>query len=296
MAKHSLARVLIGSALAFSLVACGTSPTGRPQILIGSKTEQAAIGSQAFQKIKETEPLSTDPMTIAFVSCVANAIVEQLDGEGDDLDWELAVIDRDVINAFVLPGGKIAVYTGMLEVAETDDQLAAVLGHEVAHVIANHPLERGASQKLLGYGVNLGGAVIGGTPIARRSSYTTLQILSQFGLLLPFTRKQESEADVIGVEYMANAGFDPRQSVQLWKNMNKGEKNEPPEFMSTHPANETRINDLVGELAKVLPIYNEAQKAGRNPNCTPPPRKPKSIPDAPAEPQPEDAAKEDATT
>ncbi|MEO0997597.1 MAG: M48 family metallopeptidase, partial [Pseudomonadota bacterium] len=228
---------------------------------------------QAYEQIKASEPLSTDPVTIDFVACVANAIVNQLEGEGTDLAWELAVIDRPVVNAFVLPGGKIAVYTGILDVAETDDQLAAVLGHEVAHVVARHPMERQAGRRVLGNAVSLGGAVIGGTPIARRSSYTTLQILSQFGLMLPFTRKQESEADVIGVEYMARAGFDPRASVELWKNMREKNENEPPEFMSTHPSSDTRINELVQQYRTALPLYNEAKEAGRNPECVPPPKR-----------------------
>ncbi len=262
--------------LAASLIAaCGTSPTGRKQILIGDKQELDIIGAQEFEKIKQSEPLSSDPAVVSYVACVANAVINELEGPGTELDWELAVIDRPVVNAFVLPGGKIAVYTGMLDVAETDDQLAAVLGHEAAHVIANHPLERTAGSNILGKAVSLGGAVIGGTPLARQSSYTTLQILSQFGLLLPFTRKQETEADVIGVEYMARAGFDPRASVELWKNMAAKNENEPPEFMSTHPATDTRINELVKQYRTALPLYNEAQEAGLKPNCVPPPR-PKS--------------------
>ncbi len=264
---------LLAAAAATVVVACGTSPTGRKQILIGNQDELDAQGSQAFEQIKASEPLSTDPVTIDFVSCVANAIVNQLDGEGTDLAWELAVIDRPVVNAFVLPGGKIAVYTGILDVAETDDQLAAVIGHEVAHVVARHPMERQAGRRVLGNAVSLGGAVIGGTPIARRSSYTTLQILSQFGLMLPFTRKQESEADVIGVEYMARAGFDPRASVELWKNMRAKNENEPPEFMSTHPSSDTRITELVQQYRTALPLYNEAKEAGRNPECVPPPKR-----------------------
>lgn len=262
-------KFLLAAALAF-LVACGTSPTGRKQILLGSKDDLAARGSQEFQKIKNSEPLSRDPAVVNYVACVANAVINELEGKGTDLDWELAVIDRNVVNAFVLPGGKIAVYTGILRVAETDDQLAAVIGHEAAHVIANHPLERTAGSNLLGKAAQFGGAVIGGTPIARQSSYTTLQILSQFGLLLPFTRKQETEADVIGIEYMARAGFDPRASVQLWKNMGENSKDAPPEFMSTHPATDTRIKDLISEFPTALPLYNEAKEAGLNPVCVPP--------------------------
>lgn len=275
-------RLLVISVAALLIVAaCATSPTGRKQIMIGSQDELNAQGALAYEKIKTEEPLASDPVTVDFVACVANAIVEQLEGPGTDLDWELAVIDRPVVNAFVLPGGKIAVYTGILDVAVTDDQLGAVLGHEVAHVIARHPMERTAGGKILGNVVNLGGAVIGGTPMARRSSYTTLQILSQFGLMLPFTRKQESEADVIGVEYMAKAGFDPRASVELWKNMQENNKNEPPEFMSTHPSSENRINELVAQYRTALPLYNEAQAAGHKPTCTPPPRKEKTESEAP---------------
>ena len=273
MNERILKRVCLVTLCAMTVVACGTSPTGRKQILIGSQDELNAKGAAAFENIKAEEPLASDAPTIDFVSCVANAIVEQLEGPGTDLPWELAIIEKPVINAFVLPGGKIAVYTGILEVAETDDQLAAVLGHEVAHVVARHPMERTAGSAVLGKAVQFGGAVIGGTPIARRSSYTTLAILSQFGLMLPFTRKQESEADVIGVEYMARAGFDPRASVELWKNMREKNKNEPPEFMSTHPASETRINELVAQYRTALPLYNQAREAGKNPECVPPPKR-----------------------
>lgn len=277
------------AALVALMVACGTSPTGRKQILLGSKSDLEALSAQQFRQLKETEPLSTDPAVVNYVACVANAVINELEGEGTDFDWELVVIDRPIINAFVMAGGKIAVFTGMLRVAETDDQLAAVLGHEAAHAIANHQQERSAGSALLGKTAQLGGAVIGGTPIARQSSYTTLQILSQFGLLLPFNRKQETEADIIGIEYMARAGFDPRASVQLWKNMGAKTEGSTKEFMSTHPSVDTRINDLIGEYPKTLPLYNEAKAAGLNPVCVPP-----KLPPLPEEEKDKEQAGEEA--
>lgn len=283
MNTRTIRYIGLGMAAMLIVAACGTSPTGRKQILLGSQDELDMRGAQAYEKIKTEEPLSTDPATVDFIACVAKAVVAELEGPGTDLDWELAVIDRPVVNAFVLPGGKIAVYTGMLDVAETDDQLAAVLGHEVAHVIAKHPLERTAGGQITSKVVSLGGAVIGGTALARQSSYTTLAILSQFGLMLPFTRKQETEADVIGVDYMARAGFDPRASVQLWKNMQENNKKEPPEFMSTHPSSASRIDHLVKQYRTALPLYNEAKANGLNPNCTPPPKREKPESEAPKE-------------
>lgn len=260
------------------LASCATSPTGRSQLILKSEEELNAQGEAAFAQLRAEMPLSTDRATIDFVACVANAIVGQLEGEMADLNWELAVVDRPDVNAFVLPGGKITVFTGLLAVTEDDDQLAAVMGHEVAHVTARHPNERASRALATGYTVGFLGAIVGGTAMANRSASTAIQAAAQLGVTLPHTRTQEREADIVGLEYMARAGFDPRASVALWKNMQKAQKGEPPAFLSTHPTSEDRIDKLVGHYPVALKLYNEAHEAGRNPDCGPRPaiKKPES--------------------
>jgi predicted Zn-dependent protease len=229
-----------------------------------------AQGAAMFEQLKAEIPLVTDPPTIRFVACIAEAIVGQLEGPEADYDWELAVFDQPDVNAFVLPGGKISVYSGILPVTKTPDQLAAVMGHEVAHVTQKHPQERMARTTATQYGVAVLGGIVGGTPTAARSASTALQMAAQFGLLLPFNRGQETEADEVGLIYMARAGFDPRESVKLWQNMREQKDGEPPEFLSTHPSSDTRIDQLVKMLPAALLEYNKAQAAGRKPQCVRP--------------------------
>ena len=229
-----------------------------------------AQGAAMFEQLKAEVPLVTDPPTIRFVACIAEAIVGQLEGPEADYDWELAVFDQKDVNAFVLPGGKISVYSGILPVTKTPDQLAAVMGHEVAHVTRKHPQERMARTTATQYGVAVLGGIVGGTPTAARSASTAIQMAAQFGLLLPFNRGQETEADEVGLIYMARAGFDPRESVKLWQNMREQKDGEPPEFMSTHPSSDTRIDQLVKMLPAALVEYNKARSAGRNPQCVRP--------------------------
>ena len=166
-------------------------------------------------------------------------------------------------NAFALPGGKMGVYTGMLKVAENQDQLAAVLGHEVGHVLAQHGNERMSQQQL----TNVALAAAAGSGYVDSASMQALGLGAQIGILLPYSRSHESEADVIGLDLMAEAGFDPRESVQLWRNMGKAGGGAPPEFMSTHPAGNTRIDNLLSHMADALHTYNDARARGNKPQC-----------------------------
>ncbi|MEM7611084.1 MAG: M48 family metallopeptidase [Pseudomonadota bacterium] len=229
-----------------------------------------AEGRATFDKLQAEVPLVKDPATIDFVTCVANAIVDQLDGPAAQFDWELAIFDQEPVNAFVLPGGKISVYRGLLGVTKNDAQLAAVMGHEVAHVTERHPAERVARTRATQTGVGILSGIVGGTPIAAQSASTALQIGAQLGLLLPFNRGQENEADRVGLIYMARAGFDPRESVKLWQNMAAANDRSPPEFLSTHPSSDTRIDELVSQLPEALALYNQAKAAGKQPRCVRP--------------------------
>ena len=159
------------------------------------------------------------------------------------------------------PGGKLGVYTGMLKVAETQDQLAAVIGHEVAHVLAGHSAERVSEQMAAQLGVTAAGAATGIDP-------QMFGIATSVFFLLPHSRTQESEADILGLNYMAKAGFDPRQAPQLWRNMAKTGGQKPPEMLSTHPSDETRINGLTHRLSSAMPLYEQARGAGKQPMCS----------------------------
>ena len=249
--------------------ACSTTPTGRAQLTLKSEAILAQEGARQMAIIREQAPLVTDRTTIDFVACVADAIVGTLEGADAAMYWELAVVNQPDVNAFVMPGGKIVVKAGILSVTQNQHQLAAVIGHEVAHVTAHHANERASRGELTNYGVEVLAYILGGGYYNQtQGAYNALSTASTLGLSNPFSRKQESEADIIGLEYMARAGFDPRESVELWKNMNAKSETKIPEFMSTHPSGDTRIESLIDEYPTALALYNEAKAAGREPNCT----------------------------
>lgn len=250
---------LMAIAAAASLAGCAATP---------SEGDMAAEASRQFSEMKASIPLETDRETIDYIHCVAVAIVDVLPPEYRSLPWDMAIFESDAVNAFAMPGGKIGVMTGILEAADNQDRLAAVLGHEVAHVTLNHAAERAARAKPSELGVQVAAVLLGGgNSGATYTAYEALSAGAAFGILLPFSRGQESEADVVGLEYMARAGFDPRQSVDLWQNMSEKAGEAPAEFMSTHPSSDTRIDSLVSQFGKTLVLYNEAKAAGRNPDC-----------------------------
>ena len=234
-----------------------------------SDAELQAEAAREFARLKASAPLTTDRETIDYISCVANAVVSVLEQPYSDYNWEMAILETDQINAFVMPGGKIVVKSGILTVAENQHQLAAVLGHEAAHVTAHHANERATRGEITSYGVEVLALILGGGYYTQtQGAYGAASALNTLGLMNPFSRMQESEADAIGLEYMSKAGFDPRESVKLWQNMNKSEKTtKVPEFMSTHPSGETRIESMVERLPEMLALYNQAQADGRNPDC-----------------------------
>lgn len=254
--------------VALTAAACSSSPTGRSQVILKSDQDLAVESARQFAEMKANMPLETDRAKIDYIHCVAQAVVMQLEPEFRDLDWEMAVFQSDSVNAFAMPGGKIGVMTGILKAAQNQDQLAAVIGHEIAHVTARHANERASRGSFSNVGVQVAAVLLGGGHQgATYSAYEALQAGAALGIMLPFSRSQESEADVIGLAYMARAGFDPRESVPLWQNMDGEAGEAPAEILSTHPSSEKRIDQLVSEFGTALKLYNEAKEAGRTPNC-----------------------------
>ncbi|CAM3795544.1 M48 family metallopeptidase [Vibrio aquimaris] len=259
---NSLKRLTLLSAI--GLMACSSSPTGRQQLLLFSDQDMSTLGAQSFEQMKQDQKISTNHKTNAYVQCVAKAVTSHLPAQAGFKDWEVVVFDSEQVNAFALPGGKIGVYTGLLDVAKNQDQLATVIGHEIAHVLADHSNERLSQSQLTNAGLQITSAALGSSQYAQYQSATmaALGLGIQYGVLLPYGRTQESEADLVGLELMAKAGFDPTQSVELWKNMAKASGgSQPPELLSTHPSHSTRIQDLSAKIAS-LPNYNI-----KRPNC-----------------------------
>ena len=271
MYKWRLKHLLSLLAIVGSTGGCAASSPPAAEPLWVSNSEMEAQAAQQFAQMKASMPLLTDRVTIDYIACVANAVVSVLEPPHNKLQWEMAIFEVDAVNAFAMPGGKIGVMQGILKAAQNQHQLAAVIGHEIAHVTAEHSAERASRGKVSGVGIQVAAVLLGGGH--QGATYTAYEALNQgaaFGIMLPFSRNQESEADVIGLKYMARAGFDPRQAVPLWQNMMNEAGKEPAEFMSTHPSSEKRIDALISQWGDTLPLYNEALSAGRDPNCIKP--------------------------
>ncbi len=263
---------MLALAIAALTAACATtqSPTGRTQMVGGVSQQQLnQLGAQAFAETKAKEPASKDARQNAYVSCVVNALVAQLPPDWRSLKWETAVFVDSEPNAFALPGGKVGVNTGIFTVAKNQDQLAAVLGHEIGHVYARHHEERITrqlgTQQLLGLGALVAGAAYGqsGADMVGQLGGMT----AQTAFLLPGSRTQENEADVVGQRLMAQAGFDPRQAVNLWQNMIAAGGSRAPQWMSTHPDPANRISELQRSSPALMPSYEAARQAGHVPKC-----------------------------
>lgn len=262
-----LASIVIISAAAFGIAACATSPEGRKQLILVSSDQIDAMGIQSFEQMKQDSPISKDKDIQQYVNCIANKIIPHVEQNPNPSAWEVVVFEDDQANAFALPGYKIGVYTGLLKYAKNQDQLAAVMGHEVAHVIAEHGNERVSNQMATEAGLSIAAVLLG----TEQDDNTALIMAglglgAQYGVILPFSRKHESEADLIGLELMAKAGFDPKESVTLWQNMAQSGLS-PPEFLSTHPSSDTRIKQLRERIPQVQPAYQQAVKNGQRANC-----------------------------
>ena len=255
--------VLVGCALA--LVACETNPyTGRSQLMVIPASQEMAMGAQAYQQVLHDPktPQSHDPREVEPVKRVAARIIDAAKKSkyadiANKFEWEVTVIKDDkTMNAFALPGGKIAVYTGIFPVAKNEAGLAAILGHEVTHALARHGGERMSQGLAAQVGVaalSVGAASQGYDP---QMAALAGGLLANYGFILPYSRQHESEADHIGLLLAAQAGYDPHEAVHVWERMEQVSKGQPPVFLSTHPGHGTRIKQLEEWMPEALSYYH----------------------------------------
>jgi len=255
------------------LPSCGTAPiTERKQLKIVSEAKLNAQAAKIYEKIKEKEKMSDDKEKLKEIKDIGkrmeNSISEYfyqagLEDPTINFDWEYILIDRKKVrNAWCMPGGKIAIYTGILEVTKNADGLAAVMGHEIAHAVAKHSVERASRATLVNTGTQLIDIFSGGklSEVNRTTGINTVGLITQLGILNPFNRKQESEADYLGMIFSSLSGYDIRETVKIWERMKKLNKGkEQPEFLSTHPSSDNRIRDLNEKMNEVILNYPPIQ-------------------------------------
>lgn len=248
------------------LSSCGSVPlTGRKQILLVSDQEVLASSLTQYSDYMKSAPVSTNAKGKAMVTRVGKKIAaatEQylksngMEAEVRNFAWEFNLVKDDQVNAFCMPGGKIVVYEGLLKLVSSDDELAVVVGHEVAHAVAKHSNERMSQQLMTQYGAQILTQALSNKSAAIQKAGSTIYGLgAQYGVTLPFSRKHETEADYMGLIFMTMAGYDPNVAITFWQKMSAGGASVP-EFMSTHPSDATRIKDI----QKVLPELNKYKK------------------------------------
>jgi len=240
-----------------------TNPvTGEKHRVGMSPQQEAALGLQSYQQILSQEHAITSGKDVEIVTRVAQRLASAIGQDGEGFQWEVSVLQSQQVNAFCLPGGKICVYTGILPVAKTEAGLAAVMGHEMAHAIARHGSQRILQQQMTQTAMlGVQGSMSNMSYEQQRTLMGLLGAGAQYGVILPFSRKHESEADYMGTMYMARAGYDPREAVELWKRMgqdNQGQK--PPEYASTHPSDSTRVRQLEEWMPTFEAEYQKAKK------------------------------------
>lgn len=257
---------LVAALAAVLAVACATSPLGRRQIVLVSENDIGQAGVAAYKQMQQKMPQSQNTRQVAYVQCIAQnvtAAIPRLSTKGSlrvPASWEMTVFDSKDINAFAMPGGKMGVFTGLLRVAKTQDQLGAVIGHEISHVLAGHSAERYSDQIVS----QVGGAVV---QVATGVDGQIVGAAANAFIFLPFSRAHETEADLLGMDLMALAGFDPRQAIALWQNMAKAGGAKPAEILSSHPSDATRMQNLNERLSIAIPLYDQARAQGRRPEC-----------------------------
>ncbi|HXF91375.1 MAG TPA: M48 family metallopeptidase [Nitrospiraceae bacterium] len=260
--------IAVVSVAVAGLIACETNPyTGRSQLLMMPISQELQLGAQAYAQVKNDPKvkLSQDPREVEPVKRVAQRVIEAAKRSkyaemAKQFEWEVTVIKDDkTMNAFALPGGKIAVYTGIFPVAKNEAGLAAVMGHEVVHALARHGAERMSQNIVAQIGLeaaNIALGASGGSPLLSQGAMAALGAGVQVGVLLPFSRAHESEADYIGLLLAAQAGYDPREAPRLWERMEQlSSGKSPSEFLSTHPSHGTRIQQLQQWMPEALALY-----------------------------------------
>ena len=258
-----LAVILIAAFTYFNSEKFTNPETGKTARVGLSESQEAQLGLQSYQQViaESQGHLKNSGPDYDRVVRVARRLAQSTGDEGKKFQWAVSLVDSPQVNAFCLPGGKIVVYTGILPVAQNDAQLATVMGHEMAHATSRHGSQRLLQTKLTNTVVS--GAQIsmaGMDPGQQQAIMGAIGAGAQYGLLLPFSRGHEEEADYIGLLYMARAGYDPQEAIKLWQHMSQvaGKGQKPPEFASTHPSDETRIQRLTAEMPKALEEYNKS--------------------------------------
>ncbi len=253
--------------LSLLIVACSTVPiTGRKQLSLIPASEMMSMSYQEYGDFLKANKLSTNQQQITMVRNVGARIQKAVEtymnqnGYGDaikDYKWEFNVVESKEVNAWCMPGGKVVFYTGILPVTQTEAGIAVVMGHEVAHAIAEHGNERMSQGLIAQYGGAALSEALKSKPEQTRSLWMSVySVGAQYGALLPFSRTQESEADHLGLVFMAMAGYDPHEAVSFWKRMSAANGGgAPPELMSTHPSDETRINNLTNLIPEAMKYY-----------------------------------------
>jgi predicted Zn-dependent protease len=257
-----LRRVWAALLLVVLALACSRAPfTRRSQLILVSAEQEMELGAQAFRQVLSKSDVETSDRYVEPVERIGQRLARV--AERPDYEWRFAVIDDPrQVNAFALPGGKVAVYTGIFPVARDSDGLAVVMGHELAHVIARHGAERISQGLAAQLGASVLGAAVGGGPNANLIM-AAYGLGTQLGVLLPYGRTQESEADRIGLILMAKAGYDPRAALGFWERMARasGSSGSPPEFLSTHPSHATREEQIRGWLPEATSYFEQASRA-----------------------------------
>ena len=275
MDRRYFLQVLGCGCLSLGISSCSTVPiTDRKQLKLIPESKLNAQAAQIYEKVKEKEKLSDDIAKLNEIKEIGKrmeySISEYFDRSNIEdptleFDWEYILIDdKKVKNAWCMPGGKIAVYTGMLEVTKNTHGLAAVMGHEIAHAVAKHSVERASRNVATNVVLQVTDILSGGklSTVNRTTGMNTVGLLTQMGILNPFNRKQESEADYLGLIFSSLSGYDIREAPKLWERMKKSNKGkEPPEFMSTHPSSDNRIKKLNEWMNEVIIKYPPIEQA-----------------------------------
>ena len=251
------------------ITSCATAPiTERKQLKLIPEASLNRQAAQIYEKVKNKTKLSDDKKQLDEIKEIGSRIEEAVsmyfDSKGlkdptYNFQWEYILVDNDKVkNAWCMPGGKIAVYTGMLDITKNDHGLAAVMGHEIAHAVAKHSVERASRAVLLNTTTGIIDIATGGklSQVNKTTGMNTVGLLSQIGIMNPFTRKQESEADYLGLIFSSLSGYDIRETAKIWERMKKANKGkEPPEFMSTHPSNDRRIDQINNWMNEIILKY-----------------------------------------